>query len=128
MNIQIAFNKVVRHLLKQKQAARAGGRCVYRSPEGLKCAVGCLISDKAYDPFIEGKGLKGEPVKRALELSGVPVDDRSLEILYQTLCVHDMVPVPEWRTNLEEIARKYALKFPVLRVAKSPKGGRAKCT
>lgn len=53
--MQEVFNKVVRHLLTQKQKARVGTTCMYKTPEGLKCAVGCLIPDELYSQDIEGK-------------------------------------------------------------------------
>lgn len=31
--------------------------CVYRTEDGRKCAVGCLIPDTKYDPRFEGEGL-----------------------------------------------------------------------
>ncbi len=47
MNRQEVFTKVKDHLLKQNKAAvNAGyGACAYLAPDGLKCAVGCLIPD-----------------------------------------------------------------------------------
>jgi hypothetical protein len=34
-------------------------RCSYRTTDGAKCAVGCLIPDDLYDPRIEGKSIEG---------------------------------------------------------------------
>lgn len=31
--------------------------CAYRGDNGRKCAVGCLIPDSEYDPYIEGLGV-----------------------------------------------------------------------
>lgn len=37
------------------------------------CAVGCLISDKAYDPEIEGHSVFNSQVQERLAESGVPI-------------------------------------------------------
>lgn len=31
-----------------------GGKCMYRTSDGHKCAVGCLIPDEEYAPHMEG--------------------------------------------------------------------------
>ena len=51
---QAVFDKVVKHLLTQKRRSESKRGCAYRGEDGAMCAVGCLISDKAYDPEIEG--------------------------------------------------------------------------
>lgn len=40
---QKIFDKVVKHLFKQKECAINGNVCEYKTADGLKCAVGCLI-------------------------------------------------------------------------------------
>ena len=59
-NAQEVFDTSVSHLIKQgKPAATDGmyGTCSYRTPEGLKCAVGCLITTKEYKKSMEGKNV-----------------------------------------------------------------------
>ncbi len=42
--MQQEFDAVVEHLYKQgKPAKRADGKCVYRTEDGLACAVGCRL-------------------------------------------------------------------------------------
>lgn len=48
-NNQQAFNKVVRHLAAQERRSHDDYGCVYRSDDGLKCAVGALIDDDQFD-------------------------------------------------------------------------------
>lgn len=49
-----AFETVANHLLAQGRPSKnEKGMCVYRGPDGLKCAVGALIPDKAYNPRME---------------------------------------------------------------------------
>lgn len=48
---QEIFDRVAQHLRQQgAQATRAGGGCLYRTREGLMCAVGCLIPEDQYRP------------------------------------------------------------------------------
>jgi hypothetical protein len=62
---QQVFDQVVKHLLKQgKRAYQEGKGCRYRTDDGLKCAVGCLLPDAAYTPDMEG-GLVGNPELKA---------------------------------------------------------------
>lgn len=52
---QLVFNDVWNKLFAQgKSAVNASGECLYRAADGLKCAVGHLITDDAYCPDIEG--------------------------------------------------------------------------
>lgn len=57
MTEQEIFDKVVRHLIAQGEQAvdPATGRCQYRAPGGLKCAIGCLIPDELYEPEMDGE-------------------------------------------------------------------------
>jgi hypothetical protein len=49
------FYFVIAHLRAQGvQAKNEIGSCSYRTPEGLKCAAGCLIPDDEYNPEFEG--------------------------------------------------------------------------
>jgi hypothetical protein len=60
MTNQEIFDTVALHLIKQgKQSIDAAkGMCLYRGPNGLKCAVGCLIPDEVYDPSMEDECIK----------------------------------------------------------------------
>ena len=48
MNIQEIFDTVSVHLLTQNEKSQESDfyrSCLYRGPNGTKCAVGCLIKD-----------------------------------------------------------------------------------
>jgi hypothetical protein len=47
------FDKVRAHLLNQGVRAMVNDACRYRTPQGMACAVGCLIPEEFYDPMIE---------------------------------------------------------------------------
>jgi hypothetical protein len=57
MKPQEIFDKVVEHLAKQGRHSLSRNKlhCLYRGPDGLMCAVGCLIPDEMYDPTIESQ-------------------------------------------------------------------------
>ena len=52
---QTAFDVAYVHCMEQKERAVGNGLCVYRGPNGTKCAVGCLIPDGLYSKDMEGK-------------------------------------------------------------------------
>lgn len=83
LTFEEVVGKVYSHLKTQKKRAARyedDGEvfCMYRTPGGLKCAVGCLISDEFYEEELEGKTCKSSPVLHALKLSGVPVGNSRL--------------------------------------------------
>lgn len=100
------FNEVREHLLFQNAKSLAGVNdllCVYKNPEGLNCAVGCLIPDEdyvlemdrgtyaflekfigTYYPYIDLKG------------------DR-FRLLQNLQTIHDQSSVEEWETELNTL-------------------------
>lgn len=42
------ITRVAKHLAQQKERAIGGNGCMYRTPGGKMCAVGCLIPDELY--------------------------------------------------------------------------------
>lgn len=54
LNRQTVFDTMLTHLRAQGQAALTStGFCAYRSDDGLKCAVGAIIPDAAYQSEFE---------------------------------------------------------------------------
>lgn len=56
-NMQEDFDTVITHLVNQGKRSIDSVRdmCLYRSEDGLKCAIGCLIPDDRYNPSIEDR-------------------------------------------------------------------------
>lgn len=53
MNAQEMFETVARHLFAQGKRAGVENEegdfsCLYRAPDGTKCAIGCLLTDEQY--------------------------------------------------------------------------------
>lgn len=113
MNKQEVFDKVVKHLLTQKACSEDDMRhCKYRGPNGLMCAVGCLITDKAYAPHLEGKVANSFEVANALEKSGVDTSPDVLCLLYGLQKIHDRCDVDNWEQHLRSVADEFHLTFP----------------
>ena len=101
---QEVFTQVKNHLLKQNVKAYADGACVYRTPEGLMCAAGCLMSDD------EAAKL---PMSR-----GYPFLVRDNKVPYQhsrligaLQLVHDQYDVADWPEHLKSIAIKFRVNY-----------------
>jgi hypothetical protein len=108
---QAAFDKVARHLLKQnaRSTNETTGECLYRGPNGLRCAIGALIPEGvAVVPEIGISGLLDEPPFRDL-FAGL--DENFLGSLQE---VHDEVPVAGWRESLAGVAAEFNLSPAVL--------------
>jgi len=53
---QTAFNKVWEHFVTNKAPpSMHGAYCVYRGPEGRKCAIGVLMDDADYKPRFDSR-------------------------------------------------------------------------
>jgi len=120
MNLQEIFNKVASHLLKQNEKSKAivPGLyhepifdCAYRGETGLMCAVGCLISDAAYHPNLEGKSADADEVVSALFASGIDsYDEVVISLLSNIQAIHDGDEPHEWKSSLNDLADSYQLE------------------
>lgn len=124
------FERVRAHLLKQN--ARSGivvtdedgedsTECRYRGPDGMMCAVGCLITDEAYDEAMESALVPGVEngvwvslgptssvaAVSALNASGIPARYSTMRLLYNLQSLHDSSPVVNWKSKLDEMAGEF---------------------
>jgi hypothetical protein len=114
MNKQDAFNTVCEHLMKQGEKARDSGNtdwnnCVYRAPDGKKCAVGCLIPDDKYSDMMEGLSawdLIGQYPWFCQEFGSMG------DMLRDLQAIHDTQSVDSWPINLFITAGTYNLTLP----------------
>ena len=88
-NNQSVFDRVLAHCRKQEFAAYNPKveRCEYRTADGKKCAVGCLIDARDYDPCFEGQSVDQKfdrPLERLLKAKGF-----DLHLLQRLQRVHD---------------------------------------
>jgi len=122
---QEIFDIVSNHLLTQNEKAENGtDLCVYRSEDGLKCAIGCLIPDDEYDDNIEGisigafvcENLELDSKEKLVLLNNIlkkeAIDvDEYFGLLKDLQNVHDFHDVEDWYWSLEKVADKYELQF-----------------
>lgn len=119
LNKQQVFDKVAAHLLAQGQTSskgnHPGGTCLYRGPNGTKCAVGCLIPDDMYEPTMEGKSMP-ESGDFDMYLSTVGkvlvqiVEEDTFPLLAALQILHDTVIPKHWDIELRKSAVKFNLK------------------
>lgn len=115
MDLQEIFDRVAKHLLTQnaKSINTDNGRpeCRYRSNDGLKCAVGCLIPDEFYTSSMEGVGIRNLKVSGPLRRAGVVDTQEDLNFLFSLQRIHDDSPPEEWSYRLAILARQHDLTF-----------------
>ncbi len=112
-NKQDVFNRVATHLLQQgAKSVHAGtGRCCYRGPDGLMCAVGCLIPDKLYDPALNFSSIYQGKAQAMLGLDE-SLDCEQVVFLSQLQSIHDSHMVESWPAHLREFANGNGLTLP----------------
>ena len=108
---QVVFDMVVKHLLTQKRRSEGKRGCAYRGKDGDMCAVGCLISDKAYDPEIEGFSISHLGVREELAESGVPIYSKMNILLIYLQYIHDKCPIGLWKTYMQNLAKQHNLTW-----------------
>lgn len=78
--------------------------CMYRNEQGLRCAVGCLIPEEAYDPAAESFSVSqlyivgglweatvpsAKPLANMLNLAGIPATEEVRDLLVLAQTRHD---------------------------------------
>lgn len=101
---QEVFDQVTRHLLTQMEQSKYNNVCVYRSPDGLKCAAGCLIADDEYDPDMEDNGWVDLVSRFGFTQSHGNLIQRLQDI-------HDEYTPKDWLNQLKNLALEFSLEF-----------------
>ncbi len=111
MTEQEAFTIVKDHLLTQNKQAIEGEACLYRGPNGTKCAIGALITDEEYN----------ELVQHDLHLHSVIALFKNFELeslkglsevfLVRLQRIHDVFKPHEWEDQLRLTANQYKLNW-----------------
>lgn len=121
------FDFVKGHLLRQNAKAVNGplvlpnednggsGMCRYRTNDGLKCAVGCLIDEEDYSVNMEGQrvgeafkydvGERGALLFHALTKKGITQEN--VELLTKLQVIHDTKEVAFWSFFLDQLEQQY---------------------
>jgi hypothetical protein len=119
---QEVFDIVVNHLFTQGRPAYDGDQgCMYRAPDGLRCAVGVLIPDDLYVPEFETNS--SDKVIHDLFKSGLADWREHEKLLFALQDAHDnsgrtIDSVYEYdfnttalRTQLLKIAAEFSLEY-----------------
>jgi hypothetical protein len=113
MTNQEVYTTVRRHLLTQMARSEVIGykgynkRCMYRGPNGRKCAVGCLIPDARYKEDLEDHTTRSLDVQEAAGLT----HEQAIGLAFDLQTVHDFKDPNEWRERLDSVAKKYNLQI-----------------
>lgn len=115
MSNQQIFDKACTHLAQQKRSTWSiDGQCVYLSPEGLKCTVGCLMSPQQLEEYGSYEGyvsLLEEHAREAgdLVMSDFLRDNRPILEALQKAHDADKCDVVEMSVRLTAVARTFDL-------------------
>ena len=112
MTMQEVFDVVAAHLLAQGQRStiRLGEddtlSCAYQTPDGLKCAIGCLIPEYKYSKDFEGVNVRGlaDEDQGGQVIPRVTDSDDEFSFLLSLQRIHDAVDPKDWQNYLEEFA------------------------
>lgn len=117
MNDQEVFDRVAQHLLTQRcKSLDEYQECCYRNPEGLRCAVGCLIEDDEYTSEMEGEVPREREKAKYMD----PVTKWALRhglntaLLRALQTVHDRYSVSNWSQHLVSVAKRFGLNQTVV--------------
>jgi hypothetical protein len=108
--VQEVFNQVAEHLLTQNKQSEGehnnGLTCMYRSPDGLKCAAGCLIGDDEYSREWERRSWGF--------VSRVGGVTKHIDLISSLQSIHDSYEPSQWLAHLKELANSKELSTKVL--------------
>lgn len=110
------FDFIKNHLLKQGKAAkmRLSGNapidgCVYRTPEGLSCAVGCMVPDEAVSKMNDlglNEGTGFDDLIYGMQWD-FPKDDKVADLLADIQELHDTISPEYWDHDLDNLEKAY---------------------
>ena len=107
---QEIFDIACKGLLTQMKKSEGAEKCLYRGPDGTKCAIGFLISDETAADFNESSvgSLPFRVIQNEIGLSGTR---DNLYFLADLQAVHDSGEPEEWEGLLKALATKEGLVF-----------------
>ena len=112
MTPQEIFDQVVAHLRQQGVAAydQDKASCMYRMPDGKKCAVGCLLLDSEYDPLME-VDFNVEAIFHSYPSIKERLGYKNLSLLGDLQKVHDQYSPNSWEQEWQKITTDYKLIY-----------------
>lgn len=113
---QQIFDTVVKWLRQQGCQSKADDEsCFYRGPAGLKCAVGILLPDSAYNLLMEGNTVL-DLVRENKARHWLPDDlanefTTHMNLLMDLQHAHDSSLPINWEIGFQEIAYEHGLTY-----------------
>lgn len=119
LSAQDVFDIVATAMLRQNARATADGvKCMYRAPDGKRCAIGWLMPDEVYTRSLEFFGVRDIAARLSTEAGDAGCFARFLYIhmplLRDLQGLHDANLPAEWPQTLREIARVFRLHTDVV--------------
>jgi hypothetical protein len=115
MNNQEAFNLMVDHLRKQQQRSQGlnDTTCMYRGPDGLKCAVGALIPDELYIEDMEGSAITRILIDYRDRYPALSTLFKDIDPLFlaEMQDIHDFNPIDQWERRFKGCAEDNDLVY-----------------
>jgi hypothetical protein len=122
MTRQEIFNKAWFHFVTKRRsfAINQNAQCVYRTKNGAKCAIGCLIPDNLYSPKMDeapditASVIHNVYVQKALKKIGIRYKGNE-KFLTAIQWAHDACASGKHtsiRYSLTQVAENYKLKVP----------------
>jgi hypothetical protein len=121
MTEQVLFYKSLKGLAKQNfrvSKSKENNRCMYRSPNGDKCGVGVLLTQKELCRVMDEYNCNHDPVRTMLETTGIKRFYDFLDLLEDLQYWHDTCLIEEGGLDknavyeLEKLAMKYRAEVP----------------
>ncbi len=103
---QEVFNRVWQNFVVEKapQSKSEGYYCLYRGPDGKKCAAGLLIPDELYQPGFEKRRFSTLPYN----ITGLVLSPDFVDYVQQA---HDDPQESTFSTDIEARLRRLAAEF-----------------
>lgn len=125
LRAQDVFDIVAVALLRQNARATADGvKCMYRAPDGKRCAIGWLMPDEVYAKRLEFFGVRDIAARLSTESGDTGRFARfvyvHMPLLRDLQGMHDANVPAEWPHMLREIARVFGLHADVVDVRARP--------
>jgi hypothetical protein len=125
LSAQDVFDIVATAMLRQNARATADGvKCMYRAPDGKRCAIGWLMPDEVYERSLEFFGVRDIAARLGTERGDAGRFARFLYIhmplLRDLQGMHDANLPAEWPQTLRDIAHVFRLRADVVDIHARP--------
>lgn len=108
--LQEVFDYVTTFLLRQGgkstsyDARFSANSCSYKGPNGLRCAVGCTVSDQCYDANRETQ-VENVPANEFYESVNLMAPKSTLDLLEELQRIHDNSLIENWEAEFVEMTK-----------------------